>query len=178
MDINNTPAGTFTCSINSFKCKYNANKAQNWFRQKKKKNQCPTKECNKICQKTAVIWWKSCWKKRVSYLSGRATDGGEVPPPHKPAVGSHNILVMPTLQQHTQMHRSTSFLDILRYAVSYDKGESRIPFSRLVQVCETLGLTPRAEGAYQSSHYERTEMIRGNRSMAGSDAHIQPFLLF
>lgn len=52
------------------------------------------------------------------------------------------LTVMPTLQQHAQMHGSTSFLDILRYTVSYDKGESRIPFSRLVQVCETPGLTP------------------------------------
>ncbi len=88
MDINNNPAGTL-CSITSFKCKYNAYKAH---RIDLGKNQWPTKECNRICQKNCCYLVKKLLEEVCVISSDRATDGGEAPPPHTPAVGSHNTL--------------------------------------------------------------------------------------
>lgn len=102
------------------------------------KNQCPTKEWNRICQKTAVIWWKSCWKKHVSYLSDRATDGGEAPPPRKPAVGSHNILqscqhYSSTLKCTAQPHSWTSW-DMQCLTTKENQGFPSLAWSRSVRL--------------------------------------------
>lgn len=113
---------TFMCSITSFKCKYNAYKAQRIDLGKK---QCPTKNLPKNC---CYLVKKSCWKKCVSYLvTGQQMVERRLLPARQPqaATALYRHAKNTAAHSNARIHFILGHLEIR--CVSYDWGERRIP---------------------------------------------------